>query len=64
MKKINKQSVETFKTVVIAILITAVIAFVAGMQYANKQNAKVEAAVKEVAKTQVVEAPKEQPSKQ
>ena len=52
MKKINKQSVETFKTVVIAILITAVIAFVAGMRYADNQNNKVQAAVKEVAQTQ------------
>lgn len=62
MKKINKQSVETFKTVLIAILITGVIAFVAGMRYANEQNAKVEAAVKNV-QTAVVTESKE-PKKQ
>ena len=58
MKKISKQSVETFKTVLIAILVTAVVAFVAGMRYADNQNAEVQAAVKEVVKAQVVEEPK------
>lgn len=57
MKKINKQAVETFKTVLIAILITAVVAFVAGMRYADQQNQKVKAAVDEVAKTVEVQKP-------
>ena len=58
MKKINKTTVETVKTVLIAILVTAVVAFIAGMRYADNQNAKVQAAVKEVAKTEIA------PSKQ
>lgn len=58
MKKIKKEAVETFKTVVIAVLVTAVVAFIAGMRYADNQNAEVQAAVKEVVKAQVVEEPK------
>lgn len=57
MKKISKQSVETFKTVLIAVLVTAVIAFVAGMRYADQQQQKVQAAVEEVAKTAEVQKP-------
>lgn len=64
MKKINKQSVETFKTVLIAVLITAVIAFVAGMRYANSQQATIDQAVKSVQQTATVVEPKEQPKKQ
>lgn len=62
MKKINKQAVETFKTVLIAILVTAVVAFVAGMRYADNQNAKLEAAVKNVQAAVVTES--KEPKKQ
>ena len=41
MKKINKQAVETFKTVLIAILITAIVAFIAGANYQARVNAQV-----------------------
>jgi cell division protein FtsN len=43
--KINKRGVETVKTVVIAVLITAIIAFIGGMHFANQRNAEVKQAV-------------------
>jgi len=45
MVKPNKQTVETVKTVLIAVLVTGVIAFVAGMQYNVRQTAKNDARV-------------------
>lgn len=62
MKKINKQAVETFKTVLIAVLVTAVVAFIAGMRYADTQQEKINQAVKNV-ETAVVTESKE-PKKQ
>lgn len=46
MSKLNKGTVETIKTVVIAVLVTAVVAFIGGMQYAQRQEARVNNAVK------------------
>ncbi len=45
MTKPNKNTIETIKTVVIAVLITAIVAFIGGMVYANKQHDVVDAAV-------------------
>lgn len=45
-KKYQKTRGEHAKDILIAILITGVVAFVGGMQFANKQAAKVEQAVK------------------
>ena len=45
MPKINKTTIETVKTVVIAVLVTAVIMFVTGMQYQARQTAKTDAKV-------------------
>lgn len=45
MVKPNKQTVETVKTVLIAVLVTGVVAFVAGMQYNASQTAKADARV-------------------
>lgn len=45
-KKYAKTRGEHFKDVIIAMLITAVIAFVGGMHFANKHNAEVQSAVK------------------
>lgn len=53
MPKVNKQAVETAKTVVIAVLITAIVAFIGGMRYAEHQEARVTKA----ASTTVVAAP-------
>lgn len=41
MPKLNKQTVETAKTVVIAVLITGIVAFIGGMKYAQHQEARV-----------------------
>lgn len=48
MKKPSKQSVETFKTVVIVALVTAVIAFVAGIKYQQKYSESVKSEAKEL----------------
>lgn len=56
-KKYNKTRGEHFKDIVIAVLITAVIAFVSGASYANKQNAEIDAAVDAVEKTVNTQAP-------
>lgn len=47
MTQVSRQTVETIKTVVIAVLITAVAAFIGGMHYQNANNARVHAAVVE-----------------
>lgn len=44
MPKIERQTIENIKTVTIAVLITAIIAFIAGNIYAGDQQARVEAA--------------------
>lgn len=44
--KIKKGTIETVKTVTIAILVTAVIAFVCGMHFSNQRNAEMQNAVK------------------
>lgn len=36
MLKIQKNTVETLKTVVISVLVSAIIAFIGGMSYANQ----------------------------
>lgn len=46
MSKINKGTVETIKTVVIAVLITAIVAFIGGMHFASAQEARVSEAAK------------------
>lgn len=45
-KSYNKTRGEHNKDIVIAILITAVIAFIGGMHFANKHNAEMQSAVK------------------
>ena len=45
-KVYEKSRGEHYKDIVIAILVTAVIAFIGGMAFANRQNAEVEQAVK------------------
>lgn len=47
LKKYNKTRGEHFKDIVIAVLITAITAFVLGMQFENGQNAAVDHAVTE-----------------
>lgn len=49
MTKPSKSSVETVKTVLIAVLVTGIVAFVAGMQFANRNNAQVNAKLEAVA---------------
>lgn len=44
MPKLNKTAVETTKTVVIAILVTGIGAFIGGMQYQERISAQVHAA--------------------
>lgn len=44
--KPRKQVIETVKTVTIAILVTAIVAFICGMAYANKQHSEIDQAVK------------------
>lgn len=45
MPKMSKQARETTKTVVIAVLVTAIVAFIAGTQYQESNSSKVQAAV-------------------
>lgn len=44
--KVNKSLVETVKTVLIAVMITGVVAFVAGMHYQNNLTSDKQTAVK------------------
>lgn len=53
-KKYAKTRGEHFKDVVIAVLVASIVAFIGGMQFANRQNAEVNSAV-ERAQTSVVE---------
>ena len=58
MKKISKQTIETTKTVVIAVLITGVIAFVGGMRYQASLHAATETKVKQAVAGVQTEQPK------
>ncbi len=49
----NKQVIETVKTVVIAVLITGVVAFVCGMNYQSNRQAEVQSAVEQAQSTEV-----------
>lgn len=57
-RKYNKTRAEHYKDITIFVLVTAIIAFIAGLQFADSNNAKVQAAVQAV--TPVVSA---EPSK-
>lgn len=59
MKAPKKQTIETVKTVLIAVLVTAILAFVAGIHYADSQHSRVDAAVSAVS----TEAPAKAPTK-
>lgn len=48
-KKYNKTRGEHYKDILIAMLITGIIAFVCGMHFSNQQNSRISAAVKAVA---------------
>jgi Mn2+/Fe2+ NRAMP family transporter len=56
--KIKKGTIETVKTVIIAILVTAVIAFVGGMHFSNQRNAEMQGAVKAAQASATTEAKK------
>lgn len=53
-KRYTKTRGEHIKDILIAVLVTLVIGFIAGMQFANKQAAEVQSAVKAAQTTQVV----------
>jgi len=55
-KKYNKTRGEHFKDILIAVLVTAIIGFVAGMQFADSNNSKVEAAVSQAETAMTAEA--------
>jgi hypothetical protein len=54
--KIKRGTIEAIKTVLIAVLITGLLAFIGGMQYQKHQQAEVQKAVKAV-QAQAVESP-------
>lgn len=56
-KAYNKSRGEHFKDVVIAVLIAGIVAFIAGMQFANSNQAKVDAAVETARTAEAVDAP-------
>ena len=56
-KKYQKARGEHYKDIVIAVLITAVVAFVAGASYANRQQAEVDRAVTEAQSAVQAQAP-------
>ena len=45
MPKLNKQAIETVKTVVIAVLLSAMVAFVAGVKYEQIAQSEIDEAV-------------------
>lgn len=47
-KKYNKTRAEHYKDIAIFVLVTAIVAFTAGLQFANSNNAKIQSAVKAV----------------
>jgi hypothetical protein len=55
--KYNKTRGEHFKDIVIAMLITGIIAFIGGMTFQTKQQHAIEAAVQAIAPTAHAEAP-------
>lgn len=55
-KSYNKTRGEHVKDVLIAVLVAGIVAFIGGMQFANKQNATVDEAVKAVTLTEQAEA--------
>ena len=55
-KKYNKTRGEHVKDLVIAVLVASIIAFIAGVQFADNQSNKVEAAVSEAQATMTAEA--------
>lgn len=57
MKKPNKTAIETVKTVTIAILVTAIIAFISGVAYANKQRSQVDQTINALTTTKVEASP-------
>ena len=57
MKKLN---IETIKTIVITILITAIIAFVGGMKYQKSQTEQVKSEAATIVKNVRVEVSKQQ----
>ncbi len=56
VKRYSKTRGEHLKDIVIAVLVSAVIAFVAGSYFANKRNSEMQSAVK-AASTPVAQAP-------
>jgi hypothetical protein len=56
MKKLN---IETIKTIIITILITAIIAFIGGMQYQKNQTEQVKAEAATIVKNVKVEVSKQ-----
>jgi len=49
MKKFNPKTIETFKTIVIAVLVTGILAFVGGMKYQAHVNVQVKTEAKSIA---------------
>lgn len=60
VKTLNKNSIETFKTIVLTILITAAVAFPLGMNYQSQQQAKVDAATEKAVQSLKQETPPKQ----
>lgn len=56
-KSYSKTRGEHFKDIVITILVTAIVAFVAGSMFADKQQARIDQAVKAVTPTASAEVP-------
>lgn len=57
VKSYKKTRGEHFKDIVITVLVTAIIAFVAGTMFANNQQARIDQAVQSVTTTANAEAP-------
>lgn len=56
-KSYKKTRGEHFKDIVITVLVTSIVAFVAGSMFANKQQARIDRAVQAVTPTANAEAP-------
>jgi predicted negative regulator of RcsB-dependent stress response len=56
MKKLN---IETIKTIIITILITAIVAFIGGMQYQKRQTEQVKTEAATIVKSVKVEVSKQ-----
>ncbi len=57
--KVKQTNIETVKTVIIAVLITAIIAFIAGIKYQANYSNSVKAEAKELSAIAPVEASKQ-----